>query len=838
MNFCPNKSHPDWKYIVEKSDETTAYKLFVINGLEIPGKEFTDKYFNNSIKTNQIKPGVQELFDSNPELANQVYEALGFTSKPDVILPIGTSGSGKSTFIKSLPQENLVIIEPDAMRVEFTGDINNKSKDKEIYEEAAKRAVDAIKQGKQVVFDTTNLTKDKRLPFIEAIKKVLPNANIQYKLMELNPELAKQRIKAQIERGENRANVPDSTIDRHAGSYKQMLEDIKSEPISNFETTPQQKQQALQLYSAYLDTIFPDSQVKDIVYHLSKAEFEKFDKKFISTNTRDFDSWLGFFFTTDKTKFKELLKSRNLEWKQEYPVILNIKKIANESSILSTKFKDVQGFLEKSEAYRNYKKSLLANNYDGIISPSITGAENITIFEPEQIHILGSNQDIEGFKEFVNQTKLRKVELGTGISSDVNTQWLKDKLGMSDSEIVLVKGLIDNQALGGFMQDGKILLAEDFADDTTMYHEAFHRVFNMYASDTERNRLISEILNSPDFNTKYEKFSKIYPDLSKEELAEEILAEEFAMYAINGETEQTKSIFKQIMEFIKKLLGLDAATAKEMYERINAGYYKGTSISPEFKKRMNSVKHKKIELGGLQLTSQETLDLISGMDTIFLSNMFVENAYGLVTKSDYFQKRIKRFEFNDKIYKIEVDDKTKESIYLSLNKSGELDRKYTASEYNKIFENFIKKDALESYEGVKATVLYYIREKINNSNNLEEVKRLGEIRKAVDTNFSTLVELHKDRVKNNYKIIVDLENAKDILDASENEEGTVSRDTLSIKSSVEYDTKTGMPPIVKMLIASLSQVNSKGQVLTNSVGLPKQVDKGKITNLLLNQLAG
>lgn len=154
--------------------------------------------------------------------------------KIDVILPIGTSGSGKSTFIKSLPQKNLVIIEPDTMRVEFTGDINNKSKDKEIYEEAAKRAVKAIKQGKQVVFDTTNLTKDKRLPFIEAIKKEIPNANIQYKLMKLNPELAKQRIKAQIARGENRANVPESTIDRHAESYKQMLEDIKSEPITEF----------------------------------------------------------------------------------------------------------------------------------------------------------------------------------------------------------------------------------------------------------------------------------------------------------------------------------------------------------------------------------------------------------------------------------------------------------------------------------------------------------------------------------------------------------------------------------------------------------------------------
>src|SRR5690606_24854474 len=130
------------------------------------------------------------------------------------------------------------VISPDAMRVEFTGDMNNKSKDKEIYEEAAKRAIAAIKQGKQVAFDTTNLTKEKRLPFIEAIKKEIPNANIQYKLLELNPELAKQRIKAQIARGENRANVSDETIDRHAESYKQMLEDIKNEPISNIEEEP------------------------------------------------------------------------------------------------------------------------------------------------------------------------------------------------------------------------------------------------------------------------------------------------------------------------------------------------------------------------------------------------------------------------------------------------------------------------------------------------------------------------------------------------------------------------------------------------------------------------
>ena len=67
-----------------------------------------------------------------------------------------------------------------------------------------------------MAFDTTNLTKDKRLPFIEAIKKEIPTANIQYKLMPLDSKLAKQRVKADIAAGKNRANVSDATIDRHA----------------------------------------------------------------------------------------------------------------------------------------------------------------------------------------------------------------------------------------------------------------------------------------------------------------------------------------------------------------------------------------------------------------------------------------------------------------------------------------------------------------------------------------------------------------------------------------------------------------------------------------------
>lgn len=340
------------------------------------GIDYDDRYLFN--QTIGIKPGVAKLFESNPELANAVYEALGFKTKPDVILPIGTSGSGKSTFIKSLPQENLVVIEPDAMRVEFTGDMNNKSKDKEIYEEAAKRAIAAIKQGKQVVFDTTNLTKEKRLPFIKAIKEAIPTANIQYKLMELNPELAKQRIKAQLARGENRAAVSDETIDRHAASYRQMLEDIKDEPISNFEITPQQKQQAQQLYSQYLDT----------VSNLYRSEDD-------TSMDKPAPDWVK---ESDEYKATEEAKGRWFYSTLE-EAIEHSKKFGS-SGISYIKVNDIKQF--------NAKENKFAGGYGK------QGNEYFVTKELGKNRVkLGSNQDIDNFANFVSYENSSYSKIGS-----------------------------------------------------------------------------------------------------------------------------------------------------------------------------------------------------------------------------------------------------------------------------------------------------------------------------------------------------------------------------------------------------------------------------------------
>lgn len=58
----------------------------------------------------------------------------------------------------------------------------------------------------------------------------------------------------------------------------------------------------------------------------------------------------------------------------------------------------------------NYADALAKINIDGVIGYFGTGKE-IVVFEPEQIHILGSKQDIEGFKEFVREEPLTQIDI-------------------------------------------------------------------------------------------------------------------------------------------------------------------------------------------------------------------------------------------------------------------------------------------------------------------------------------------------------------------------------------------------------------------------------------------
>ena len=125
-------------------------------------------------------------------------------------------------------------------------------------------------------------------------------------------------------------------------------------------------------YSEYLDTIFPDSKVKDVVYHGTS------DKNVLN---RFIENPIKGLFVGTYELAKEYARGRN---KTVFPLLINSKEIDNvsEEVIMQGKKQDGDTLQYSETDYTEY-----------------------VVFKPEQIHILGSKKDIQGFKDFVSEDK-------------------------------------------------------------------------------------------------------------------------------------------------------------------------------------------------------------------------------------------------------------------------------------------------------------------------------------------------------------------------------------------------------------------------------------------------
>jgi hypothetical protein len=227
-----------------------------------------------------------------------------------------------------------------------------------------------------------------------------------------------------------------------------------TEEISNvFEENPElAKVGTLQEYNYYLSTIFPDSKVKDIVYHGTKSEIKNYNGRPINTSGYYED-------LTEEEKFdknfKGSLKNRIEFKKGEYEGLQNHrfeefkKKNHNRGGLdtflgtgiyFTTSLKIVEGYniagkysalinvqsvYTENKGYENSRggkgsQDLIDKGYDTVTEKIGDGTE-YNIFTPEQIHILGSKKDIKGFKKFMSQETISmdvteiKTTFGTSI---------------------------------------------------------------------------------------------------------------------------------------------------------------------------------------------------------------------------------------------------------------------------------------------------------------------------------------------------------------------------------------------------------------------------------------
>ena len=426
--------------------------------------------FKDFVQSNQVKEGVSELFESNPELANAVYSALGYNKT----INISIKEEIVDLFKELVRVDNLPFEE-----VKRKGLLNSQSETiesiaKQIAEKSIINNIKLNKDDYYYIFD--NISSDRLISKVEDYKesfreklidKLLKEGKI--KKVDVTPfrKVDDTIYNADFYKaytGHNWAGIgtemqystSDNIILGEAhqviGAYSEYINKNKKLEISEG-ITPQQKQQAQQLYSQYLDTIFPDSKVKDIVYH----ETSKYSKEKILEE--------GF-----NTPIEEQLESGkdSLIWfsgKKNYYRTKNTVSISAILNSISPKIDSHQNFERVGDASGIRRYNLEAVGADSILTEeyadeSLPPARELpkdfvnpivfaAVIEPEQIHILGSKQDIEGFKDFVGNQNIKFSRIDSdfntfvknGFFSDYNItiqeyDSIKETLGYNNSQMV------------------------------------------------------------------------------------------------------------------------------------------------------------------------------------------------------------------------------------------------------------------------------------------------------------------------------------------------------------------------------------------------------------------
>lgn len=93
--------------------------------------------------------------------------------KPLFTMMAGLPGSGKSTKAQELAQEyNATIFSSDSLREEMFGDVNHQADNTKLFEELHRRIKDCLKDGKNAIYDATNINYKRRMAFINELSNI------------------------------------------------------------------------------------------------------------------------------------------------------------------------------------------------------------------------------------------------------------------------------------------------------------------------------------------------------------------------------------------------------------------------------------------------------------------------------------------------------------------------------------------------------------------------------------------------------------------------------------------------------------------------------------------
>ena len=137
-------------------------------------------------------------------------------SVPVFTMMVGLPGSGKSTLAEKIAKKdnNTIVLSSDALREELCGNIDDQTKNRDVFEVMNERTIDNLKAGKSVVYDATNVHSKGR---VSLLKKIKDSGAECTKVCRIVPEKYGICIKRNAER---ERHVPNEIINRMRCSFE------------------------------------------------------------------------------------------------------------------------------------------------------------------------------------------------------------------------------------------------------------------------------------------------------------------------------------------------------------------------------------------------------------------------------------------------------------------------------------------------------------------------------------------------------------------------------------------------------------------------------------------
>ena len=183
-----------------------------------------------------------------------------------------------------------------------------------------------------------------------------------------------------------------------------------------------------QQYSAYLDTIFPDSKVKDIVYHGSSEKFENFKDEKLGTSTKAKDTDRGHAFSNSKEVAKTY--GNNI-----YSSILNTKNIVEVSPISGESSEFKNEYTSLKEDIDSLEKNL---KYNTLITDSKDLPLEYSSYSKKIKRILNIKKEGLNFIAYLDGKKIKELTKEEALAA-WNTEDRKSNIERVKKELSVLK---------------------------------------------------------------------------------------------------------------------------------------------------------------------------------------------------------------------------------------------------------------------------------------------------------------------------------------------------------------------------------------------------------------